>query len=82
LYNTLTQAAVMTDEDTIDRRDIDDAVAEVPGKGVPDLLDLPLGEGFSLARHLEEIQRHYLRRALEEASGQDLAQLFSQWLGG
>jgi transcriptional regulator with GAF, ATPase, and Fis domain len=29
----------------------------------------PLGDGFSLARHLEEIQRHYLRRAMEEAGG-------------
>lgn len=69
LFNTLTQAAVMTDEDVIDRRDIDDAVAEVPGKAVVDLLEVPLGEGFSLERHLEMIQSHYLQRALEEAGG-------------
>jgi DNA-binding NtrC family response regulator len=69
LCNTLTQAAVMTDEEVIDRRDVADAVAEVPGNSAVDLRELPLGDGFSLERHLEEIQRHYLRRALEEAGG-------------
>jgi DNA-binding NtrC family response regulator len=69
LYNTLTQAAVMTDEEVIDRRDIADAIAEVPGKLDVDLREVPLGEGFSLERHLEEIQSHFLRRALEEAEG-------------
>ncbi|AMV26466.1 Transcriptional regulatory protein ZraR [Gemmata sp. SH-PL17] len=69
LYNTLVQAAVMTDGDVIDRRDLDDAVAEVPGQAPADLLEVPLGGRFSLERHLEEIQRHYLRRALAEADG-------------
>ena len=69
LYNTLAQAAVLTDGDVIDRRDVDEAVAEVPGGAVADLLGLPLGGNFSLDRHLEEIQRHYLRRAMEEAGG-------------
>ncbi|HVK14407.1 MAG TPA: sigma 54-interacting transcriptional regulator, partial [Gemmataceae bacterium] len=69
LYNTLTQAAVMTDGEVIDRRDVADAVAEVPGAAVPDLLELPLGDGFSLERHLTEVQRHYLRRAMAEADG-------------
>jgi DNA-binding NtrC family response regulator len=69
LCNTLTQAAVMTDEEVIDRRDLADAIAEVPGKSAVDLRELPLGAGFSLQQHLEEIQRHYLARALEEAGG-------------
>jgi DNA-binding NtrC family response regulator len=69
LYNTLMQAAVMTDGETIDRRDVADAVAEVPGKPTVDLLEYPLGEGFSLESHLEQIQRHYLKRAMEEAGG-------------
>jgi DNA-binding NtrC family response regulator len=69
LYNTLTQAAVMTDAEVIERRDLADAVAEVPGKSAVDLRDLPLGDGFSLERHLEEIQRGYLQRAMEEANG-------------
>lgn len=69
LSNTLVQAAVMTDGDVIDRKDLDDALAEVPGQPLQDLLGLPLGGGFSLDRHLENIQRHYLQRALEEAEG-------------
>jgi transcriptional regulator with PAS, ATPase and Fis domain len=69
LCNVLTQAAVMTDDEVIDRRDLADAIAEVPGRPAADLLEVPLGDGFSLERHLEEIQRHYLRRAMEEASG-------------
>jgi DNA-binding NtrC family response regulator len=69
LCNTLTQAAVMTDGEVIDQGDLADAVAEVPGVASVDLRELPLGEGFSLDRHLEEIQRHYLRRAMGEAAG-------------
>jgi DNA-binding NtrC family response regulator len=69
LCNTLTQAAVMTDEEVIDRRDLADAIAEVPGKPAVEVQELPLGDGFSLQRHLEEIQRRYLQRALEEAGG-------------
>lgn len=69
LFNTLMQAAVMTDGEVIERPDVADAVAEVPGKTTVDLLELPLGESFSLEHHLEGIQRHYLRRAMEEAGG-------------
>jgi transcriptional regulator with GAF, ATPase, and Fis domain len=67
LRYTLTQVAVMADDEVIDRRDVADAVAEIPGGPATDSRELPLGNGFSLERHLEEIQRHYLRRAMEEA---------------
>ena len=69
LYNTLLQAAVMADGDTLNRQDV---VAAVGGFGDnPDLnvLEQPLGDGFDLEEHLKSIQRHYLRRALEEAGG-------------
>jgi DNA-binding NtrC family response regulator len=69
LYNTLVQAAVMTDGEVIDRQDIADAVAEVPGKASVDVMEQPLGEGFSLTEFLEEVQRHYLIRAMKEAGG-------------
>jgi DNA-binding NtrC family response regulator len=69
LSNTLTQAAVMTDGEVIDRRDIADAIADVPGGAIEDLRELPLGGGFSLDRHLTDIQGHYLRRAMAEAGG-------------
>ncbi len=69
LYNTLVQAAVMTDGDVIDRQDVADAIAEVPGKPAVDPLEQPLGDGFSLTDFLEEIQRHYLLRAMKESGG-------------
>lgn len=69
LYNTLLQAAVMTDGDVIDRQDVADAVAEVPGKPNLDLMEQPLGEGFVLTDFLEEIQRHYLIRGMKESGG-------------
>jgi DNA-binding NtrC family response regulator len=69
LYNTLVQAAVMTDSDVIDRQDVADAIAEVPGKPAVDPLEQPLGDGFSLPDFLEEIQRHFLIRAMKESGG-------------
>jgi DNA-binding NtrC family response regulator len=69
LGNTLTQAAVMTDGEVIDRDDVADAIAEVPAARAADRGELPLGDGFSLERHLEEVQRCYLRRAMEQAGG-------------
>ena len=69
LFDTLLQAAVMTDGDVIGRQDVADAIAEVPGKPSADLMEQPLGEGFVLAEFLEEIQRHYLIRGIKEAGG-------------
>ena len=69
MFHTLQQAAVMTDGDTIERQDIADAVAEVPGKPTVELMEQPLGEGFVLTDFLEEIHRHYLIRAMKEAAG-------------
>jgi DNA-binding NtrC family response regulator len=69
LGNTLTQAAVMTDGEVIDRDDIEDAIAEVPTSRVAELREPALGDGFSLERHLEEVQCRYLRRAMEQAGG-------------
>ena len=69
LYNTLMRAAVMTDGVVIDRDEMADAVADVPGGRSSDLLEVPIGNGFSLEDHLKGIQRHYLRRAIAEANG-------------
>ena len=51
LYNTLIQAAVMTDGEVIDRQDVADAIAEMPGKATTDPMEQPLGDGFSLERN-------------------------------
>jgi DNA-binding NtrC family response regulator len=69
LRNALIQAAVMSAGAVIDRADIEAAVAGFPGTPQSDVLGRPLGGGFSLEQHLQELQRHYLRRAMEESGG-------------
>jgi DNA-binding NtrC family response regulator len=69
LYNALVQAAVMADGGTIDRQDLVAAIGGVRDDLDLNVLEQPLGNGFNLDEHLKTIQRHYLRRAMEEARG-------------
>ena len=71
LYNVLVQAAVLADGDTLERGDLVAALGEIPGdvRGPTVPCDLPLGAGFNLEEHLQEIHRQYLRRAMEQAGG-------------
>lgn len=69
LRNTLIEAAVMAVGDTIGTADIEAAIADVPGRKHETVLDRSLGDGFSLQGLLEDIQRHYLERAMDEARG-------------
>jgi len=68
LRNTLIEAAVMCEGDTIGVGDIKAAIADIPGKSTGDL-DRELGNGFCLQTVLEDIQSKYLERAMEEAEG-------------
>ena len=68
LFNALVQAAAMSTGDCIQQADLEAAVG-VSARPRSDPLDRPLGDGFSLEDHLKEIQRHYLRRAMEESGG-------------
>jgi DNA-binding NtrC family response regulator len=69
LYNALVQAAVMTEGDVIQPADLRAAVPDMARGPSLDPLDHPLGDGFNLDEHLQAIQRHYLKRAMEEAGG-------------
>jgi len=69
LYNALLQAAVMADGDTLNRHDLVSAVGGIGDHTDLNVLERPLGHGFDLEEHLKSIQRHYLRRAMEEAGG-------------
>jgi transcriptional regulator with PAS, ATPase and Fis domain len=71
LFNALMQAAVMSGSDEIQRQDIEAALGEIPpgGSVETNMLERPLGDGFDLVKHLNEIQRHYLQRAMTEANG-------------
>jgi DNA-binding NtrC family response regulator len=71
LHNALIQAAVLADQHELTRSDLEAALGQLPAGGGESLtpLDHPLGEGFDLIERLKEIQRHYLRRAMNEAHG-------------
>jgi transcriptional regulator with PAS, ATPase and Fis domain len=71
LYNTLVQASVMAEGRILQREDLLAALAEMPensGKAVH-ISDAPLGDGFDLEEHLNELRRQYLQRAMEQAGG-------------
>lgn len=69
LGNSLVEAAVMASGDTIGVGDIKAAIADVPGQKTNNVADRQLGDGFCLQEFLEDIQRQYLQRAMEEAGG-------------
>jgi DNA-binding NtrC family response regulator len=69
LHNALLQAAVMTDNETIDRRDVTAAIGEMDDDRSINLMEQPLGDGFDLEKHLNTIRGHYLCRAMDEAAG-------------
>ncbi len=68
LNNTLVEAAIMSEGDIIEVGDVKAAIADVPGKGYG-AMDRELGNGFCLQSYLEDIQRRYLKLAMEEADG-------------
>jgi transcriptional regulator with PAS, ATPase and Fis domain len=69
LYNALLQAAVMADGDTLSRQELVAAIGGIEDDVHVSVLEKPLGDGFNLDEHLKSIQRHYLRRAMDEAGG-------------
>ena len=70
LYNVLLQAAVMSNEEIIQKDEIVAAISDMPGsKDKVDLLEQPFEEGFELQKFLDEIQVHYLQRAMKDSDG-------------
>lgn len=69
LHNALVQAAVMCDGDILKPADLASATAEEDADGPKDIMNVPIGDGFCLKDHIEEIQRHFLTRAMDEADG-------------
>ncbi len=61
----------MSDKEVLTSEDLKASLVDspIPSRKESDLLELPLGEGFNLEDHLNRIQCHYLRRAIQEAGG-------------
>jgi DNA-binding NtrC family response regulator len=68
LYNALLQSAVMSSENVLHKEDFVEALAEMPGLRTEGPVE-PLGDGFNLEEHLNDIHRQYLRRAMQESGG-------------
>jgi transcriptional regulator with PAS, ATPase and Fis domain len=69
LQATLLRAVVWSKKETIEERDVRDAlVSPAPAKS-SDVLNRALGSGFSLQESLKEVARHYLERAVQESHG-------------
>lgn len=69
LHSALVQGAVMSDSDVLKPGDLAAATAEQQGSEGQNVLDVAIGEGFSLKEHLDRVQRHFLVRAMDEAGG-------------
>jgi transcriptional regulator with PAS, ATPase and Fis domain len=69
LMNTLRRAAVWSNANVIDELHIRGALLPVRSAGSIDVLQRPLGDSFSLQQLLDEIEVHYLQRAMAEAQG-------------
>ena len=67
LQNTLRRAMVWADDDTLTRRDIEEALLPAFEKRDEGILNRPLDGGFSLENLLGEVARHYIQRAEEES---------------
>jgi len=68
LENTLVRAAIWSDGPTITKTDMREAMFATARPGSSSILGRPLGNGFKINEVLDEVARHYLERAREEAS--------------
>ncbi len=69
LYNALVQAAVMQDSAKLSPQDIAAAISSTADASKFNAMDRMLGDGFDLRDHLDQIRRHYLLRAMQQAGG-------------
>jgi transcriptional regulator with PAS, ATPase and Fis domain len=69
LENTLRRAVIWSSGATISVDDLRGALFEPPGRKGSDILGRPLGKGLNIEELLEQVQRHYLTRAMDAANG-------------
>ena len=67
LQNTLRRAMVWTDEETLTRQDIEEALLPAFERRDKDILNRPLDADFSLPDLIDEVAKHYLNCALKES---------------
>jgi DNA-binding NtrC family response regulator len=68
LDNTLQRAALWSEGTTISQDDVKEAILPLATR-TDDVLNRQLGSGFNLPSLIENVARHYLGRAMDEAGG-------------
>ena len=68
LTNILQRMAIWSSGSHIEAEDVKDALP-MPLQPSATILERPFGEGFAIEEILEEVTRHYLKRAMSEALG-------------
>ena len=70
LNNVILQAAVMSEGDSLKKADLEAAITAVPGTSQKDdILSRPLDDEFSIEKIINEVQVHYIQRAMKHAGG-------------
>lgn len=69
LYNALMRAAIWSDGDTISKDEMRACILSLPATGATAILDRPLTGDFNLETLLDDVSRHYIRRALRDSNG-------------
>lgn len=70
LKNVLDQAAILTDDPFLTKEDIAGAISEHDGnKSMSSRFLREPGESISLSERMDEIERHFIQEALDEAGG-------------
>lgn len=68
LYHTLLRAVIWSPAEVITLDDVRSALLQTPARQT-DLLELPIQQGFDLEALLDDIKRHYVRKALDISGG-------------
>ncbi|WP_295763831.1 sigma 54-interacting transcriptional regulator [Undibacterium sp.] len=68
LYHTLLRAAIWSRQSEISEADIQKNLLKLPSQST-DILGQPVRKGFDLQEVLDQVERHYIERAMSKASG-------------
>jgi len=67
LFNTVTRAVIWCEGSTIEKHDIQAALSSFSAGNVKcPILDRPLTEGFSIKQLLEDVEKHFIQKAMKE----------------
>ena len=68
-HNVLTRASLWTSGPVIGKREVEKALDTGLSSAPAEILGRPLSEGFQVQDVLDEVARHYVQRALDDADG-------------